>query len=519
MPPSRELELKLAIAPEDVARLQLDGPLAKKPSSCEHQESIYFDTPGHELRKAGLSLRVRRSGGSMIQTIKTRANGTGLFDRDEWEMPVRTMKPHLNGARAGPIARLFSEGNESDLDQIARIKIDRTNWRIAGADDLIEISLDQGAITAGGSTKKVSGIELELKQGSKAGLFDLCETLGKRVPLRLDVLSKAEIAEALAEGGLDRPAKAGRINLASDMTVAEGFTQILLSCLRHLRLNEDLLVNRRVPEALHQLRVAIRRIRSAFALFRPIVRGRACQRLESGLRRFGSQFGEVRNLDAFIELVDRDSPPFERIRLSRELAYDRIVALLESPRFPRLMMRLLRWTLIGKWRRRPDSSAPLESFLTWRLDKSWARICELGPLLSTMGEKERHRFRIRVKEFRYALDFARGLHRGTRHQRKPFRYNLEELQEDLGLLNDRRVARRLAVEYRCLVPAHAEAEGKSALLMRAECHFGELAALGPYWRESGPRPREAGAVRPRGAAGPPGASRTRGPRSGGCARG
>jgi len=517
MATARELELKLAIAPEDARRLQQAGPLSAQPASREHQESIYFDTPEHELRKAGLSLRVRRSGRSVTQTVKSRSNSAGLFVRDEWEMPVKAMKPELDGAVAGPIGAL--SGTAGRLDPIARIKIDRTNWKIAGPCDLVEISLDQGAIRAGRSTREVSGLELELKHGSQKALFDLCKLLSRRVPLRLDVLSKGELAEALAEGRLNKPAKAGRVAVDAGMTIAEGFTLIVLSCLRHLRVNEDLLVDRRDPEALHQVRVATRRLLSAFLLFRPIVRGRRYRKLEKEFHWFSSTFGEVRNLDAFIDMIEGEGPHVEQLRNSRDLAYDRLIALLRSSRLPKLMIGLVRWLFIGKWRERHEAGAPLESFLAWRLDKSWARIADSGSRLPIMDEKERHRFRISVKHFRYALDFARGLHRGRKQKRKPFRHALEGLQEELGLLNDRRVGERLAARNGCRVAALDDPQIQSNLLAGAERDFKDLLAVGPYWRGPPPRRRAAAGARRRGAAAPPGASRRRAPRSGGSARG
>ncbi|MFL6763308.1 MAG: CHAD domain-containing protein [Sphingomicrobium sp.] len=517
MPTTRELELKLMIAPEDAKRLRLGGPLAAQPASREHQESIYFDTAEYELRKAGLSLRVRRSGDHLIQTVKSRANGAGLFERDEWEMPVRAMKPELDCKSSGPISSL--SGNAGKLDPIACIEIDRTSWRIAGKCDLVEISLDRGVIRAGPSTAKISGLELELKHGSEEVLFDLCEALSKRVPLRLDVRSKAELAEALAEGWLGKPTKAGRVDVGRGMTVGQGFTLIVLSCLRHLRLNEDLFVDRRDPEALHQVRVATRRLLSAFQLFRPIVDGKRYRKLTRELHWFSSSFGEVRNLDTFIDMAEGEGPRIDRLRKVRERAYDRLIALLQTPKLPRLMIAMLRWLFIGRWRGRSDASSPLASFLAWRLDKSWARISDLGPKLRAMSGKERHRFRLRVKRFRYALDFTRGLHRAKKLERKPFRRALAGLQDRLGLLNDRRAAEPLSVRWRCHVPSLDDWNAEADLLTRAEQDFKELLAIGPYWRGTNPRRRAAAGARRRASAAPPGAFRTRAPRSGGSARG
>ena len=479
----RELELKLAVAPKDATRLESVRPLAVEPTFRQIQESIYFDTAQRDLGKAGLTLRVRQSGGSLTQTLKTRVNGVGLFDRQEWETPVRAMKPELEKAPSESLRHLLREAGET-LRPVAKFRVKRTSWEINGHASTIEISLDRGVVSAGGSTRELNELELELKHGSQKALFDLCRTIAKRVPLRLEVLSKAELAEAMTEGRLEKPRKAPRVHLRPEMTVAEGFTQIVLSCLRHFRLNEDLLVTRRDPEALHQLHVALRRLHSAFLLFRPVVRGGRCRRHTRQMQRFGSMLGRARNLDTFIGLDEPHEAPRKVIR-RRNAAYDKVIETLDSPRVPRLFLSILRWLFVGKWRLRSVADAPLEAFIAWRLEQSWTRLVHETPArhISTMGDRSRHRFRLRIKHFRYALDFSRGLQRGSKQSRKAFVRALEDLQEQLGLLNDRSIARRLAADTGHWPTCLRDSSIDSGILKAAERAFAELIEQGPYWRE------------------------------------
>jgi len=80
----REIELKLAFDPADGARLKrhLGRTFRRQSRSRQTLVSVYFDTPDLRLRAAGMTLRVRREGRRMVQTIKS-ANGAaaGLFDR------------------------------------------------------------------------------------------------------------------------------------------------------------------------------------------------------------------------------------------------------------------------------------------------------------------------------------------------------------------------------------------------------------------------------------------------------
>jgi inorganic triphosphatase YgiF len=282
------------------------------------------------------------------------------------------VKPELEKAPSESLRHLLREAGET-LRPVAKFRVKRTSWEINGHASTIEISLDRGVVSAGGSTRELNELELELKHGSQKALFDLCRTIAKRVPLRLEVLSKAELAEAMTEGRLEKPRKAPRVHLRPEMTVAEGFTQIVLSCLRHFRLNEDLLVTRRDPEALHQLHVALRRLHSAFLLFRPVVRGGRCRRHTRQMQRFGSMLGRARNLDTFIGLDEPHEAPRKVIR-RRNAAYDKVIETLDSPRVPRLFLSILRWLFVGKWRLRSVADAPLEAFIAWRLEQSWTRL-------------------------------------------------------------------------------------------------------------------------------------------------
>ncbi|REA89690.1 CHAD domain-containing protein, partial [Staphylococcus pseudintermedius] len=86
--------------------------------------------------------------------------------------------------------------------------------------------------------------------------------------------------------------KAGAVPLAPEMPASEAFRQIVQACLVHFRLNEDLLFPARMPEPLHQARVALRRMRSAFTIFRPVIG--SARELPAGLRQLAMALGAAR---------------------------------------------------------------------------------------------------------------------------------------------------------------------------------------------------------------------------------
>ena len=206
----------------------------------------------------------------------------------------------------------------------------------------------------------------------------------------------------------------------------------------------------------------------------------------------------------------------EQVKRQREESYDRVVAMLDSPRFLGMMLNLVRWLFIGKWRERAPSQLPLGSFAARRLQKDWARLAGERSL-SKMREKQRHQFRLRTK-FRYALEFLRSINPGAKHDAKPFHAALEALQDELGQLNDMVIAKRLAAAGG--IPADGLIdEARAGMLERIDRRYAELLAIGPYWRPNAPRRPEAAAARRQDATKPPAASRRRGPRSAGSAPG
>ena len=135
-------------------------------------------------------------------------------------------------------------------------------------------------------------VELELKRGQAADLFELAKKLAEEVPVQLAVKSKADRGYALLTS--ERPAaiKAAPVALVPDTDVQCAFQIITRACLHQLLANRPVMLDSD-PEGLHQMRVALRRLRAAISLFSDIadgstnkcVKGRPqmdCQRAGSG---------------------------------------------------------------------------------------------------------------------------------------------------------------------------------------------------------------------------------------------
>ena len=481
-----EIELKLELTREAADAVEASGLLAGDPETAQ-QRSIYFDTSDRILLNAGFSLRIRRSGRKRVQTIKAGgASAAGLFARSEWERPVKDDTPILDDTT--PIRALLGDAADA-IAPAFEVRIERRTWTISESDTTIELALDRGEAVAGYRRSPICEIELELKQGDPAALFALAGRIDAAAPVRLSVQTKAERGYRLT-GPVARLVKAEPVILAGDMTAAQAFRHIVQSCMRQFRLNEALLLVGRDSGALHQARVALRRLRSAFSIFRPMI-GDAGTYLGEGLRWLASELGEARNLDVLLERA-RPGALHDRIAAAREAAYDRVGDVLSSPRARGLMLDLAEWTLGGEWLAPSDSHAegnqPARAFAITALDRFRRKVKKGGRDLARADDKARHKVRKDAKKLRYAAEFFAGLFERKREKRRYKRFvkALEALQDQLGALNDlataAEVLEKLGVAGDPDAPRLLAGGQKKKLLEVAGDAHEDLFDTKPFWR-------------------------------------
>lgn len=482
-----ELELKLEAEPAALDGLAHAALLADAGLKDRHEISTYFDTPDRDLHRAGLSLRVRQIGDRYVQTVKAEGVvAAGLFARPEWERTLADGTPQIDDA-AGPLSTLVDATVLHGIAPLFVGEVTRATGRLAYDGGDVEIVLDRGAIIGSGRTLVVNEVELELKDGRPEALFALAQALNAIVPLRLGVLSKSERGYRLASGDPPTSVKAQPIILKPDMTVATAFQAVAGACLRHFRLNEDILLSDDGDgEPLHQARVALRRLRSALSIFKPALADDRFDHFRSEFRWLAATLGDARDLDV---LLARRLPYQAVLLPAREQAYAEVRALLASARARALMIDFSEWLAIGAWRTQPaDPALPhanAERFAVRKLQKLRRRLKRRGQKLQTLGDHERHEVRILAKQMRYASGFFVSLFAGKKARRRGevFLAALEKLQKHLGDLNDLAhgplVLARLGIE-----PEAAEdtAEQRKRLLRKAAKAHAAFAETKPFWR-------------------------------------
>ena len=195
MPLERELKL---LAPADAASALARA--LKLPARGRVLRSIYFDTPGRELRRRRMAARVRREGRRWLQTVKS---ARSIAIRNEWEAPVAS--PRLDLTRL-PLATI-RRATGADLARIERFLVPVFETRFTRRVRLltrgsarIELALDRGYVRAGRRREAISEVELELKSGSMRVLRREAAALVKRFGLKAEAKSKAQRGYRLAEG-------------------------------------------------------------------------------------------------------------------------------------------------------------------------------------------------------------------------------------------------------------------------------------------------------------------------------
>lgn len=242
------------------------------------------------------------------------------------------------------------------------------------------------------------------------------------------------------------------------------------------------------PEAVHQSRVVLRRLRAALQAFAPLIDPDLRRDLKHDLRDLFQAIGQVRDAEV---LADQRVGETQRLRLMAQAAKRRhsLCKSLKSHHMERLPEAMDASFARKSWRSRTVGArslckGPVEDLAGLALDRSWARAVEVGSDLSACSPKLRHELRKKLKGFRYmAEDFAPLW---PLEQSRPFLAHLRDLQEDLGLLNDMALA-----QAHGLTPDPAEA---AAAMARAGPAWGSLLAALPWWRSSpvsAPIPAEA----------------------------
>lgn len=430
-----ETELKLELTKAGAGLVEKSSLLPGN-SSRVKQVSTYYDTPDRLLGKAGFSLRIRQSNGARVQTIKgDGSKAAGLFVRSEWERGVEDDRPVLDDST--PVRALIGE-KLREIAPVFEVYVTRRTWMVEDGETRIEVVLDRGEVVAQDRRTPICEVELELKAGDSAALFSMARRIDAIAPVRLGVMSKAERGDRLCRE-IVASVKSAPVALHDEVTTEAAFQKIAGASLRQFRLNEGS-ISRQNPDALHQARVGLRRLRSAMTIFKPILTDEDFSLIRDNLRWLTGELGKARNLDVLA--VRAESELLRgRFEAARNDAYTGVAAALDSSRARALMINLAEWIAHGRWLSRQEKqderNRAAHGFARNALDRLRKKVKKAGSL-ATLDDARRHEVRKNVKKLRYASEFFASLFDDKRGRRRHKRFfgALERLQDELGRLND-----------------------------------------------------------------------------------
>ncbi len=457
-----EIEIKIALPERQLKRLRESAAVASAqigPARRQLMRSVYFDTPDRDLAKAGAALRIREIDGLRVQTLKLPLAESAVAQVfDEIEVPVESEVPSLDGIADNRARRLLTR--RSTLRRLAPVfttEIERelVDVRFSGSD--IELAFDRGVIRAARRRMKVSEAEFELKSGSRGHLFELALALHKAVPLRLEPRTKAERGHGLSDKAPPAAERAASIELEKGATARAAFAAIARNGLMQMRANEVALRDGRDQEGVHQMRVAVRRLRALVSCYRDQLAADARGYLSAGLRWLQQQLGPARDWDVFLGETLLPMGPHvggdaalaamvEEAEALRKASYRAARAALADPRYTEFLLTFGLWLENGAWAESESAAGaldrPAKLFAAEILSRRHRALRKFGGKRAhAMPESDLHRLRILAKKLRYAVEFYRSL-----YPPKPVRRFLDSLigiQDCLGAINDAAVSRGL----------------------------------------------------------------------------
>jgi inorganic triphosphatase YgiF len=510
-----EIELKFQVPP--AAQAAVRRALATATAQTTRLQAQYFDTPGRHLAAAGLALRLRQEDRVWVQTLKGR--GDGLMHRLEHEVvrppqrgvPLLDIRLHA-GTPAGQalsaaLAPAMAAADAADAPELAMLyatDIRRLHRLTRSGGAVVEIAFDVGHIRAGTQKHAVCELEFELKKGPPQALLALALRWVERFGLWLDIRSKAEIGNRLAqtvaesqrEGTAPAPFQAPEVRAerlvlgatrksAGALPADTALRAMVRNALAQILGNAcEIADGRYRPEHVHQLRVGLRRLRTALREF-----GAGSARIDPAwdmaLSDLFGRLGAARDRDAlgaglWPALAQAGAP---LVVLPPPTEADDPAVLLRGASFTRTVLMLIGYV------QAPAASEPvpatLDALARQRLQLLWRRATDPARRYAALEEDDQHRIRKRLKRLRYTAEFVASLYDAKAVE--AFLVALRPAQDALGDHHDLMVARdayqaQLADDPQAWFALGWIAAQRDAAMARCVDQLRRLARARRFWR-------------------------------------
>ncbi|MGO9941613.1 MAG: CHAD domain-containing protein [Rhodoblastus sp.] len=450
----REIEIKFIADAAGLASALASPLLSGEAAPSRKLTSVYFDTPDWVLHRNRIALRVRRSGrAAPMMTLKWPAEAMeGVFARGEIEFPVPKLQPDLTLFEGELAEKLRELIGDSPLAAKYETRVTRVTRLVSHGAARIEAAFDEGVIAVGERSRPLCELELELKSGEPRELYEFAALVADSLPLVLDIVSKAERAFHFAKGSAPAPLKMRPAPLAPEVILDEGVARVALGCCDHYIANWAALRDGDDPEAIHQMRVALRRLRAALAMFKRAIPCGEFELFRAEARDLATAMGPARDCDALRELVEigplahfgerKDfSPLLDALEQRRLGDYQQARAMLASRRPTLFVLKLSAFVARRGWRNALSVeelsilTGTIDVFAAEALERLYSRVLKRGKNLAELPDAQRHRARIALKNLRYGAEFFASCFAQNRDVAAFIRATAQ-LQNVLGAHND-----------------------------------------------------------------------------------
>ena len=346
--------------------------------------------------------------------------------------------------------------------------------------------MDSGEIRAGRSARTISELELELKSGEPLQLFRLALALLDVVPLEVEHTSKAEYGYRLFARTKPAVTQAAMPDLAQYPDAAGALQAMIWSCLSHLQANVPGAVHELGAEYLHQVRVALRRLRVVLDMAGTFRADDELDALHAAVVMLCAELERLRVRDVFVAQLQEHMPDDAGLRALlkdggklREQQHARVRDMLQSQEFQRLLLRFGAW-MHGRYWREPSAGAAssLPRFADRILQMSSAQVNEPDRKLSVADASRLHTLFISCMKLRYSAELFASLYAGSKVTR--YLSALAPLQGVLGRLND--------IAHASAMLAELEGKGRHDMIMRMRGQIeqdfaGNMAEVHKVWNK------------------------------------
>lgn len=450
----QELEIKLQIPPDrlDAVRAELERGRVHR----MHLQAAYVDTEDRRLAGARMALRVRREGAQPVQTLKAALDG--MLTRFEHNVVLSeaaelTADPARHDGTPGGarLRSLLADG--ATLHEMYRTDVHRSTRRLRSRRGTVELALDTGWILSGDRRMPVCELEIEAVSGSPLAVIDVARRWVQRHGLWLDVRSKAEAGDRLSRGVVSVPAVRGVDPvLDPDWTAGRAWQEVLRTLLSPLLVLQSELGSPTAADTrelhridqVHQLRVGLRRLRSAIRLFDGWPGVSVPEGLASAAAAVFGQLGGGRDLDVAAHMLGpvlaaAGIPPVQWHAASQAPDPAVVVRHAQTQALWLDLLACAHGEGVPSTDRSPppddtDGEPALRQLATRRIRRWHKAVTAQAGRFGKLDDEQRHALRKRIKRLRYAVDFMASLY--PRKRVKRYLSELAAAQEAFGAFND-----------------------------------------------------------------------------------